>query len=168
MIYRVKSNLFDEIWEGGLDELLESNPPLEETRDALAALAPGEHLDYLLSGGRCTISCHEESNADVWSTEAEQARQNARDAFALAKTSARRAARCRSTSILSTRRRTDELDEAALQLDRALNFRAEAIRFAGTVATKPAPRRAFDCDNCNDRRSLIDGSGERVSCWACR
>lgn len=61
MTYRVESNLFDDVWEGCLDELLESNPPLEETREALVALAPGEHLHYLLGGGRCTITCRESS-----------------------------------------------------------------------------------------------------------
>lgn len=71
----------------------------------------------------------ETSTSDnVWSAEVLQARQNALSAFAQAKAHARLAALRRSRSISSLRRRTDELDEATLLLDRALEHHAESLR----------------------------------------
>jgi hypothetical protein len=61
MFYRVKSSQWDEVWEGSLEELFETNQELDSNlREQFQAMQPGEQVSCVVYGVSYVISCHAE------------------------------------------------------------------------------------------------------------
>jgi hypothetical protein len=63
MIYRIKSQSWDEVWTGSFDELVEHNPDLpDRVRGLILKLKPGQHLDCSVLGVSYSVACRAEDD----------------------------------------------------------------------------------------------------------